>query len=49
MTLDLSSLFHATIGFDNLDRAMEELTRSTRTSSYPPYNIIKIEEMKWKQ
>ena len=44
MTLDLSSLFHATIGFESLGRAMEELNRSTQTSSYPPYNIIKLEE-----
>lgn len=44
MTLDLSSLFQATIGFEQLGRVLEEFSRSGQSSSYPPYNIIKIQD-----
>ena len=43
MTLDLSSLFQATIGFDHLNRILDEFTRSSQSNSYPPYNILKID------
>ena len=44
MTLDLSSLFHTTIGFDHLGRILTEFASSGHTSNYPPYNIIKLTE-----
>ncbi len=44
MALDLSSLFHATIGFDNLGRTLSDFATSGHTSNYPPYDIIKISE-----
>ena len=39
MTLDLSSLFHATIGFDQLNRIFDDFSKSNQTDGYPPYNI----------
>ena len=44
MALDLSSLFHATIGFENLARTLGDFASSGHTSNYPPYDIIKISE-----
>ena len=44
MTLDLSSLFHATVNFESLERIMEEFSRTARISSYPPYNILKLKK-----
>ena len=43
MTLDLSSLFHATIGFDQLNRVFDDFSKSSQSSSYPPYNILKLD------
>jgi molecular chaperone IbpA len=41
-TLDLSPLFRATIGFDNLSRILDSVTRFDDAQvSYPPYNIVK--------
>lgn len=42
MTLDLSPLFHATVGFDHLNRILDEMAEMSQSSSYPPYNISKI-------
>ena len=42
MTLDLSSLFHATIGFDDLGKILNNFANSEQSNTYPPYNIIKI-------
>ena len=44
MKLDLSPLFHTSIGFDHLDRFIEEFANKSQSSSYPPYNILKISE-----
>ena len=44
MKLDLSPLFHTSIGFDHLDRFLEEFANKSQSSSYPPYNILKISE-----
>ena len=44
MTLDLSSLFHATIGFDDIARILNNFANSEQTNTYPPYNIIKIDD-----
>ena len=43
MTLDLSSLFHATIGFDQLNRVFDDFSKSNQTGGYPPYNILKLD------
>ena len=42
MTLDLSSLFHATIGFDDLGRILNNFASAEQSNTYPPYNITKI-------
>ncbi|MBL8642667.1 MAG: Hsp20 family protein [Rhodospirillaceae bacterium] len=41
-TFDLSPLFRATVGFDNLSRIFDTVTRLDEAQvSYPPYNIAK--------
>ena len=44
MTLDLSSLFHTTIGFDDIARILNNFANSEQTNTYPPYNISKIND-----
>ena len=44
MTLDLSYLFHASLGFDHLNRMLNDLANSSQIAGYPPYNILKLEE-----
>ena len=44
MTLDLSSLFHATIGFDDIARILNDFANSKQANTYPPYNISKIND-----
>ena len=39
MTLDLSSLFHTTIGFDDIARILNNFANSEQANTYPPYNI----------
>jgi molecular chaperone IbpA len=42
---DFSPLYSATVGFDQIaDMFDRVLTSDTQTSSYPPYNIEKIDE-----
>ena len=48
MTLDLSSLFHATIGFDDLGRILNNFANTEQTNTYPPYNITKINHESYK-
>jgi molecular chaperone IbpA len=44
-TFDLSPLFRASIGFDNLTRVFDAATRLDESHfSYPPYNIVKAGE-----
>ena len=44
-TFDLSPLFRASVGFDNLARVFDAATRPDGTHvSYPPYNIVKAGE-----
>jgi len=41
-TFDLSPLFRATVGFDNLARVFDTVSRTDETQvSYPPYNIVR--------
>lgn len=42
-TFDLSPLYRASIGFDNLTRLFEA-TRLDDAPAYPPYNIVKASE-----
>ena len=44
MTLDLSSLFHASIGFDDIAKILNNFANSKQANAYPPYNISKIDE-----
>ena len=44
MTLDLSYLFHASLGFDHFNRMLNDLANSSQIAGYPPYNILKLEE-----
>lgn len=43
-TYDLTPLFRSSIGFDRLMRMMDASMRAEESSSYPPYNIEKIDE-----
>ena len=44
-TFDLSPLFRASVGFDNLARVLDTATRlDSAHVSYPPYNIVKADE-----
>ncbi|MBY0508879.1 MAG: Hsp20 family protein [Rhodospirillaceae bacterium] len=44
-TFDLSPLFRASVGFDNLTRVFDAATRLDDAHfSYPPYNIVKAGE-----
>ena len=44
MTLDLSSLFHATVGFDDIASILNNFANAEKANTYPPYNISKIDE-----
>ena len=48
MTLDLSSLFHATIGFDDIARILNNFSNSEQANTYPPYNISKIDDFTYR-
>ena len=48
-SLDLSPLFRSTVGFDHLDKLFETAFREAgRDVSYPPYNIAKIGQDKYR-
>ena len=44
MMLDLSSLFHTTIEFDDISRLLNNFANSEQANNYPPYNISKIDD-----
>ena len=44
MALDLSTLFHATIGFDEITKIVNNFVNSEQANAYPPYNISKIDD-----
>jgi len=48
MTLDLSSLFHTTIGFDDIARILNNFANSEQANTYPPYNISKIDDFTYR-
>jgi len=41
---DLSPLFRSTVGFDRMMNLLESATNVAETTSYPPYNIEKLDE-----
>ena len=44
-TLDLAPLFRSSVGFDNLTRVLDAVTRHDDSHvSYPPYNIAKASD-----
>ena len=48
-TFDLSPLFRASVGFDNLARVFDTVTRIDDAQlSYPPYNIVKVDADKYR-
>jgi molecular chaperone IbpA len=48
-TFDLSPLYRATVGFDQIADLMDRvLTADVATTNYPPYNIEKIGDDAWR-
>lgn len=48
-TLDLTPLYRATVGFDQIADLMDRaLANDTSNTSYPPYNIEKTDEDAWR-
>ena len=48
-TFDLSPLFRSTVGFDHLARMLDTASRiDEHAVSYPPYNIEKVDEDKYR-
>ncbi len=46
---DLTPLMRSTIGFDQLDKLFDAAFReATRDTSYPPYNIVKLDQDKYR-
>ncbi len=43
-TLDFSPLFRSTVGFDRLSQMLESNLMSEPSVSYPPYNIVKLDD-----
>lgn len=43
-TLDIPALHRATIGFDRIFREMDRTFENTKSSGYPPYNIVQIND-----
>jgi len=46
-TLDLPSLYRATVGFDRLFNEMERSFANSASNGYPPYNVAQIEDNEW--
>jgi molecular chaperone IbpA len=45
---DLSPLFRSTVGYDRLSRLLESAMTGDEASSYPPYNIEKLGEDRYR-
>jgi Molecular chaperone (small heat shock protein) len=43
-TLDLPSIHRATIGFDQMFRDMDRMFENSKSTGYPPYNIVQIDD-----
>ncbi|MDE1151251.1 MAG: Hsp20 family protein [Micavibrio sp.] len=42
--LDFSPLFRSTVGFDRLSKMLESNLSADQGLSYPPYNIVKVDD-----
>lgn len=47
-TIDLSPLFRSTIGFDRVSRLLDSALSGGEAPSYPPYNIEKVEDNRYR-
>lgn len=45
---DLSPLFRYSIGYDRLDEMLESAFRNAQETSYPPYNIVKVTDDRYR-
>lgn len=45
---DLSPLFRHSVGFDRLGEMFETASRSAQDSSYPPYDIVKLDAERYR-
>ncbi len=45
---DFSPLFRSTVGFDRINRLMESARAPQRDGAYPPYNIEKTDEYRYR-
>ncbi len=43
-TMDFSPLFRHSVGFDRMQRMLDDLSRTDNTNAYPPYNIEQLGE-----
>lgn len=43
-TLDLPHIHRATVGFDRLFQEMDRAFENTKSTGYPPYNIVQIND-----
>lgn len=43
-TLDLPQLARASVGFDQMFREIDRVFENSKTTSYPPYNIVKLSD-----
>ncbi len=43
-TLDLPQLHRATVGFDRMFDEMNRAFENTKSTGYPPYNVVEIDE-----
>ena len=48
MTYDFTPLFRTAIGFDRLARLMDSAVETASSTSYPPYNIEKLEDDRYR-
>ena len=48
MALDLTYLFHTTIDLENFHKLLKSSLAKSNNSNYPPYNILKIDENKFR-
>ena len=47
-TLDLPQLHRATVGFDRMFDEMNRAFENTKSTGYPPYNVVEINENEFK-
>jgi molecular chaperone IbpA len=45
---DLSPLFRYSVGYDRLDEMLEPAFRNAQETAYPPYNIVKVADDRYR-